>query len=204
MFGSDADVQQSIVDTSKAFGILSPYTSMLVVRDERFAEARHRRHQPRPPRRRSRRQGYAQSAAGDRAFASTILSRCSAPRARPIRAEAAARAPSACPACCCRSPCSSAGSGPAGGRSPTSDSAASASSPVASPTEGDPCQAWWRGHAQAKCVPRAPSTAAACPRAGPRPDPGGGPPPPLRGGGTEAHRPSTHAGGPSFRGSRSD
>ena len=38
VFGSDADVQQSIVDTSKAFGILSPYTSMLVVRDERFAE----------------------------------------------------------------------------------------------------------------------------------------------------------------------
>jgi Ca-activated chloride channel family protein len=38
VFGPDADVQASIVDTSKEFGILTPYTSMLVVRDVRFEE----------------------------------------------------------------------------------------------------------------------------------------------------------------------
>lgn len=38
LFGEDADVELSVVDTSKAYGILSPYTSMLVVRDERFQE----------------------------------------------------------------------------------------------------------------------------------------------------------------------
>jgi len=38
VFGPDADVKSSIIDTSKAFGILTPYTSMLVVRDARFEE----------------------------------------------------------------------------------------------------------------------------------------------------------------------
>lgn len=38
MFGDDADVKTSIVETSKEFGILTPYTSMLVVRDARFEE----------------------------------------------------------------------------------------------------------------------------------------------------------------------
>ncbi|WP_128291562.1 VIT and vWA domain-containing protein [Afifella aestuarii] len=38
LLGSDADVKQSVIDTSKEYGILSPFTSMLVVRDERFEE----------------------------------------------------------------------------------------------------------------------------------------------------------------------
>jgi len=38
VFGPDADVKTSIIDTSKEFGILTPYTSMLVVRDARFEE----------------------------------------------------------------------------------------------------------------------------------------------------------------------
>jgi Ca-activated chloride channel family protein len=38
VFGPDSDVQTSIIDTSKEFGILTPYTSMLVVRDARFEE----------------------------------------------------------------------------------------------------------------------------------------------------------------------
>lgn len=38
VFGPDADVKTSIIDTSKEFGILTPFTSMLVVRDARFEE----------------------------------------------------------------------------------------------------------------------------------------------------------------------
>jgi len=38
VFGPDGDVKNSIIDTSKEFGILTPYTSMLVVRDARFEE----------------------------------------------------------------------------------------------------------------------------------------------------------------------
>ncbi len=38
LMGDDADIKTSIVDTSKEYGILSPYTAMLVVRDERFQE----------------------------------------------------------------------------------------------------------------------------------------------------------------------
>ncbi len=38
VFGPDADVKASIIDTSIEFGILTPYTSMLVVRDARFEE----------------------------------------------------------------------------------------------------------------------------------------------------------------------
>jgi len=38
LFGTDGDVKQSVIDTSKEYGILSPFTSMLVVRDERFQE----------------------------------------------------------------------------------------------------------------------------------------------------------------------
>jgi Ca-activated chloride channel family protein len=38
VFGPDNDVKASIIDTSKEFGILTPYTSMLVVRDARFEE----------------------------------------------------------------------------------------------------------------------------------------------------------------------
>ena len=38
VFGPDSDVQTSIIDTSKEFGILTPYTSMLVVRNARFEE----------------------------------------------------------------------------------------------------------------------------------------------------------------------
>ena len=38
IFGPDADVKSSIIDTSKEYGILTPYTSMLVVRDARFNE----------------------------------------------------------------------------------------------------------------------------------------------------------------------
>ena len=38
VYGPDADVKSSIIDTSKEFGILTPYTSMLVVRDARFEE----------------------------------------------------------------------------------------------------------------------------------------------------------------------
>ena len=38
VFGPDNDVKTSIIDTSKEFGILTPYTSMLVVRDARFEE----------------------------------------------------------------------------------------------------------------------------------------------------------------------
>jgi len=38
MLGEDPDLKSSIIDTSKEFGILTPYTSMLVVRNERFQE----------------------------------------------------------------------------------------------------------------------------------------------------------------------
>ena len=36
LFGPDADMKQSVVDTSLEYGILSPYTSMVVLREERF------------------------------------------------------------------------------------------------------------------------------------------------------------------------
>jgi len=38
LFGPDRDLKTSIVDTSKEFGILSPYTSMLIVEETRFEE----------------------------------------------------------------------------------------------------------------------------------------------------------------------
>jgi Ca-activated chloride channel family protein len=38
VFGPDEDVKTSIIDTSKEFGILTPYTSMLVVREARFED----------------------------------------------------------------------------------------------------------------------------------------------------------------------
>ncbi len=38
VFGPDSDVKTSIIATSKVFGILTPYTSMLVVRDARFED----------------------------------------------------------------------------------------------------------------------------------------------------------------------
>ena len=38
LLGEDADAKQSVIDTSKEFGIVSPYTSMITMREERFAE----------------------------------------------------------------------------------------------------------------------------------------------------------------------
>ncbi|MEM9631517.1 MAG: VIT and VWA domain-containing protein [Pseudomonadota bacterium] len=38
LVGPDADLKTSIVDTSKEYGILSPYTSMLIVQEARFEE----------------------------------------------------------------------------------------------------------------------------------------------------------------------
>ncbi|MEM8743518.1 MAG: VWA domain-containing protein, partial [Pseudomonadota bacterium] len=38
VLGPDADVKSSVIDTSKEYGIVTPFTSMLVVRDERFEE----------------------------------------------------------------------------------------------------------------------------------------------------------------------
>ncbi len=38
ILGADADTKQSVIDVSKEFGIVSPYTSMVTVREERFAE----------------------------------------------------------------------------------------------------------------------------------------------------------------------
>ena len=38
LLGEDADAKQSVIDTSKEFGIVSPFTSMITVREERFAE----------------------------------------------------------------------------------------------------------------------------------------------------------------------
>ena len=38
LLGADADTKQSVIDISKEYGIVSPYTSMITVRDERFAE----------------------------------------------------------------------------------------------------------------------------------------------------------------------
>ncbi|WFE89143.1 VIT and VWA domain-containing protein [Roseibium porphyridii] len=38
LLGPDADLKTSIVDTSKEYGILSPYTSMLIVEEARFEE----------------------------------------------------------------------------------------------------------------------------------------------------------------------
>jgi Ca-activated chloride channel family protein len=38
LLGEDADAKQSVIDTSKEFGIVSPFTAMITVREERFAE----------------------------------------------------------------------------------------------------------------------------------------------------------------------
>ena len=38
LLGADADAKQSVIDISKEFGIVSPYTSMITLREERFAE----------------------------------------------------------------------------------------------------------------------------------------------------------------------
>ena len=38
LLGANADSKQSVIDISKEFGIVSPYTSMITVREERFAE----------------------------------------------------------------------------------------------------------------------------------------------------------------------
>ena len=38
VLGPDADVKSSVIDTSKEYGIVTPFTSMLVVRDARFQE----------------------------------------------------------------------------------------------------------------------------------------------------------------------
>jgi len=38
LLGADADTKQSVIDISKEFGIVSPYTSMITMREERFAE----------------------------------------------------------------------------------------------------------------------------------------------------------------------
>lgn len=38
LLGADADAKQSVIDVSKEFGIVSPYTSMITMREERFAE----------------------------------------------------------------------------------------------------------------------------------------------------------------------
>ena len=38
LLGKSADARQSVIDISKEFGIVSPYTSMITLREERFAE----------------------------------------------------------------------------------------------------------------------------------------------------------------------
>ena len=38
LLGTDADTKQQVIDVSKEFGIVSPFTSMITMREERFAE----------------------------------------------------------------------------------------------------------------------------------------------------------------------